>query len=289
MRPYPALAAAVATAAASLAAAIPAAAATWTAPATVSAPHTFISGLEAASSGNGTVVADWRFQDGVGNGATTGARGAALAPGAAAFGGERALPGATTQVVPYAQRSVAALLQTSLDSAGRRVRLSVAFGSADGPSLGTARSVAVDDVAFVPRLAVGSDGTGLLAWIARASGARLVSALPDQRAQPPHGLGHWIERSVAAALGGCRSALPSAPAPGLWLFDWRRPRFRRRRGHGGRGRDGNQRLFWPRNWLRECLGSHAGLNGGCGRCVRAPPEQEPAGDDHQRQTDGTRA
>ena len=104
MRPYPALAAAVATAAASLAAAIPAAAATWTAPATVSAPHTFISGLEAASSGNGTLVADWRFQDGVGNGATTGARGAALAPGAAAFGGERALPGATTQVVPYAQR-----------------------------------------------------------------------------------------------------------------------------------------------------------------------------------------
>jgi len=174
MRPYAALAAAVTTAAATLAAAVPATAATWTAPATVSAPHTFISGLEAASSGNGTLVADWRFQDGVGNGAATGARGAALAPGAAAFGGERTLPGATTQIVPYAQRSVAALLQTSLDSSGRRVRLSVAFGSADGPSLGTARSVAVDDVAFVPRLAVGADGTGLVAWIARASGARRV-------------------------------------------------------------------------------------------------------------------
>jgi len=119
MRPYSALAAAVTAAAATLAAAVPATAATWTAPATVSAPHTFISGLEAASSGNGTLVADWRFQDGVGTAAATGARGAALAPGAAAFGGERTLPGATTQVVPYAQRSVAALLQTSLDPAGQ--------------------------------------------------------------------------------------------------------------------------------------------------------------------------
>jgi hypothetical protein len=172
MRPLSAIAAVAAVA--SLAAAGPAAAATWTAPATVSAPHTFINGLEAASSGNGTLVADWGFQDGVGNGATTGARGAALAPGAAAFGPERALPATTSEVVPYAQRSVAALLRTNLDPAGRRVRLSVAFGSAEGPSLGTARSVAVDDVAFVPRLAVGSDGSGLLAWIARASGSRRV-------------------------------------------------------------------------------------------------------------------
>ena len=98
MRPFPALAAAVATAAASLAAAVPAPAATWTAPATVSAPHTFICGLEAASSGNGPVVADWRFQDGIGNGGDGGARGASLAPGAAAFGGERTLPGDTLRV-----------------------------------------------------------------------------------------------------------------------------------------------------------------------------------------------
>jgi hypothetical protein len=174
MRPHPALAAAVATAAAALVAAGPATAATWTAPATVSAPHTFVNGLEAASSGDGTVVSDWRFQDGVGNGATTGARDASLAPGAATFGGERTLPGATTQVVPYAQRSVAALLQANLDTAGRRVRLSVAFGSATGPSLGTARSVVVDDVAFVPRLAMGTDGSGVLAWVARTSGARRV-------------------------------------------------------------------------------------------------------------------
>ena len=154
---------------------VPAAAATWTAPATVSAPHTFVAPLEAASSGNGTARRGLALPGRRRQRRATGARGAALLPGAAAFGRERTLPGATTQVVPYAQRSVAALAADEPRSPpARRVRLSVAFGSADGPSLGTARSVAVDDVAFVPRLAVGSDGSGLLAWIARASGARRV-------------------------------------------------------------------------------------------------------------------
>jgi hypothetical protein len=172
MRPLPVLAAVAA--AASLVAAAPAGAATWSPPATVSAPHTFVSPLEAASSGNGTAVLHWGFQDGVGAGATAGVRGASLAPGATAFAPERALPATTTQLVPYAQRSIAALLRTNLDAAGRRVRLAVAFGSADVPSLGAARTVATDDVAFVPRLAVGADGSGLLAWVARTSGNRRV-------------------------------------------------------------------------------------------------------------------
>src|SRR4051812_14279780 len=128
MRPIPVLAAA---AAVSLLAAAPAGAATWTAPTTVSAPHTFVSPLRAAPSGNGTAVLSWAFQDGVGSGATGGARAASLLPGAPAFGPERTLPVATTQVVPYAQRSIAGLEQTALDAVGRRVRLSVAFGSAD--------------------------------------------------------------------------------------------------------------------------------------------------------------
>src|SRR3954463_16390762 len=88
-------------------AAAPVAAATWSAPATVSTPHTFVFGLEAASSGDGAVVADWGFQDGVGHGAATRVRGASLALGAAAFGPERTLPRDTAQIVPYARRSLA--------------------------------------------------------------------------------------------------------------------------------------------------------------------------------------
>jgi hypothetical protein len=168
MRPLSALAAAVAT----LIAAAPASAATWTAPTTISAPHTFVSPLSAAATGNGSVVLDWAFQDGVGNTATNGVRGASLAPGATAFGPERTLPRDTSQVVPYASRSIAALIDTTV--AVDRRRLSVAFGTPDGPSLGTPRTVATDDVAFVPRLAVGSNGAGILAWIARASGSRRV-------------------------------------------------------------------------------------------------------------------
>jgi hypothetical protein len=162
---------ATAASAAVLLAAGPASAATWTAPATISTPHTFISGLEAGSSGNGTVVADWGFQDGVGTGRTNGVRGASLAPGAGAFGGERTLPSDTLRVIPYAQRSVGALIFTP-GFATTRARVAVAFGSADGPSLGTARTIQTDDVAFLPSMALASDGTGLVAWISRASGNR---------------------------------------------------------------------------------------------------------------------
>src|SRR3954454_23734747 len=180
MRPLRPLAAAAATAslaAASLAvAAAPAAAATWTAPATVSTPHTFVFGLEAGSSADGSVVADWGFQDGTGSVSTTGVRGATLAPGAAAFAGERTLPGDTLRVIPYARRSVAALIFTRA-FATTRDRLAVAFGSVDGPSLGAARTVAPEDTAFLPSFAMASDGTGLLAWISRASGNRRVVKL----------------------------------------------------------------------------------------------------------------
>src|SRR3954447_5888602 len=169
MPPSPALPAVAA--AAALVAVPPAAAATWTAPATISTPHTFVFGLEAGSSGNGSVVADWGFQDGVGTGRTNGVRGASLAPGAGAFGGERTLPNDTLRVIPYAQRSVGALVFTP-GFATSRARVAVAFGSADGPSLGTPRTIQTDDVAFLPSMALASDGTGLVAWISRASGNR---------------------------------------------------------------------------------------------------------------------
>jgi hypothetical protein len=173
MRSHLSLAAIVA-AAATLAVAGPATAATWTAPTSISTPHTFVLGLEAASTGDGSIVADWGFQDGTGTASTRGARGASLAPGAAAFGAERTLPRDTERVLPYARRSVAALIFTQGFAAGGRDRLAVAFGSADGPALGTARTIVTDDVAFRPAFAMGPDGTGLVAWIARASGARRV-------------------------------------------------------------------------------------------------------------------
>src|SRR4051794_28754766 len=139
-------------AAAALTAAAPAGAATWSAPATISSAHTFVLGLEAGATADGTVAADWAFQDGAGDGAATGARGASLGPGKTAFGPQRALPRDLAQLVPYGRQSVAGLVFTQA-SAGARDRLAIAFGTPDGPSLGTARTVATDDVAFLPRLA----------------------------------------------------------------------------------------------------------------------------------------
>lgn len=227
MRPFPALAAIGA--AASLVAAAPAAAATWTAPATVSSAHTFVSPLAAAASANGTQVLSWGFQDGIGAGATGGVRGASLPPGATAFGPERSLPAGTAQVVPYAQRSVAALVRTSLDAAGRRTRLAVAFGSANGPSVGTARTVATDDVAFVPRLAVGADGSGLLAWIARARGNRRVVKVslraPGGRFGAPSIIaGTGRANSVVAAVGARGERVVAFERGGRLLARYRAPR-----------------------------------------------------------------
>src|SRR3954447_14360601 len=226
MRPFPALAAVAA--AASLVAAAPAAAATWTPPATVSAPHTFISPLDAARAGNGTAVLTWGFQDGIGANAPAGARGALFLPGAAAFGPERTLPAATSRVVPYAQRSAAALLQTSLDATGRRVRLSVAFGSAVGPSLGTPRTVATDDVAFVPSLAMGSDGSGLLAWVGRTGGNRRVVKVslraPGGRFGTPSIIsGTGRANAIIAAVGSRGERVVAFERSGRLLVRYRAP------------------------------------------------------------------
>src|SRR4051794_27446229 len=160
-------------AAAARPAAAPARAAPGPAPVTISPPHTFALGLEAGATADGTLAADWGFQDGAGNGATTGARGASLAPGGTAFGPESVLPRDLAQLVAYGRHSIAGLV-FSRRVAGTRDRLAIAFGSPDGPSLGRGRTVATDDVAFLPRLAVASNGSGLLAWIARASRGRRI-------------------------------------------------------------------------------------------------------------------
>jgi hypothetical protein len=214
MRPFPALAAVAA--AASLVAAAPAAAATWTAPATISVPHTFVFGLEASSSGDGSVVADWGFQDGTGTGATSGVRGASLAPGAAAFGGERTLPRDTLRVLPYARRSVAALIFTR-GFATNRDRIAVAFGSTDGPSLGAARTVATDDTAFLPSFSVASDGTGLVAWISRASGNRRVVKVSLRAAG-----GRFGTPSIIAGTGRANSVVAAVGPQGQRLVAFER-------------------------------------------------------------------
>jgi hypothetical protein len=214
MRPFPALAAFAA--AASLVAAAPAAAATWTAPATVSTPHTFVFGLEAGSSGDGSVVADWGFQDGTGSVSTAGVRGASLAPGAAAFAGERTLPGDTLRVIPYARRSVAALIFTRA-FATTRDRLAVAFGSVDGPSLGAARTVATEDTAFLPSFAMASDGTGLLAWISRASGNRRVVKVSLRAAG-----GRFGAPSIIAGTGRANSVVAAVGPQGQRLVGFER-------------------------------------------------------------------
>ena len=127
-------------------------AATWTAPARVSVPHTFVSQLDAAWTGDGTAVAELALP---GRG-RCGARRRAWRLAEALRDGHRdrsaRCAAATTELMPYARgRHRRARAGAKLDRPRRpqppadRVRIRRA-----ARSLGTARTVTTDAVAFVP-------------------------------------------------------------------------------------------------------------------------------------------
>src|SRR3954447_13531833 len=100
------------TALALLALAAPAQAATWTSPETVSdTPHTFAGPLSAATTGNGSIVAAWPWQQGVGE-TSQGGAGAAGRPPGQAFGPEHTAPLGLLDVGAYASTRTLAIAQT---------------------------------------------------------------------------------------------------------------------------------------------------------------------------------
>jgi hypothetical protein len=139
-----------------LAAAAPATAAPWRDPVGVSGAHEFVDTLGLAFARDGTGLATWTAQDGVGTGATGGTFAAPLgAP-------ERRISAASVVTAPVLYGTSRAVVATQRP-AGDKTRLSVVFGRADG-SFGAPRTIAVRRNVRSVQLAANARGDIAIAW-----------------------------------------------------------------------------------------------------------------------------
>jgi hypothetical protein len=136
--------------------AILAAAASWSAPQTVSAPHTFAGPLLTSADPAGGALVAWGWQDGVGQGAQTGAGQVRVTNGA--LSAEQAAPDGLVAAAAYGDGRSVLLASRQVDTRGRRWRLTVRDGAA------TTR-LTTAFILFRPQLAVAPDGTAIVAWV----------------------------------------------------------------------------------------------------------------------------
>ncbi len=193
-----------------------AAAPPWSVPQNVSTAHVFISEPALAITGDGSALAAWRQQDGDREQTRSGERGAARAPGAAAFGAERSLPsGRVGSPVPYASsRAVLAIVRQVGDPTRDPLSdLRVAFGNAAG-AFGASRRVARLSRVNSPVLAGNARGDLALAWFEErgTSNDRVYVAL--RRA------GGVFGRPILLDTGRIRSVSTAVGPNGDVLVDW---------------------------------------------------------------------
>jgi hypothetical protein len=191
-----------------LALALPAGAgaqAPWSPPQNVSSPHLFVDPVAVTSSGDGTALAWWSWQDGVGASARTGSSLASRPPGAAAFGPERAAPSGTIAVAGFAQTRAIALTDRAIGPANvGRTRLSAAFGRTNG-TFDPQRTIADGPRLDRPVLAVNARGDAAIAYFQDngVDNDRVMVSLrrPGGSFGTPFQVGHGAIRSVAVAVG----------------------------------------------------------------------------------------
>ncbi|QEC48882.1 hypothetical protein FSW04_15745 [Baekduia soli] len=199
-------------------------AATWSAPQTVSqVPHTFAGPLGTTVAGDGSLLAFWPWQDGLGAQATVGAAIAdrpelpGFGPGqppTSAFGLELRAPATLLDVAADGRSRMLALAQVPAGGSGpggaRRVRLQISAGTVAG-GFGAPRTLVTGAVVYRPQLAVGADGTALVAWIEitrTAAGAvrrvvRVAERRPGGRFGAPSTLsGRGRADTLAVAVSG---------------------------------------------------------------------------------------
>jgi hypothetical protein len=201
--------------AALLALALPAVAAAdppWSGPQNLSSPHLFVDPVDVTASGNGTALAWWSWQDGTGTSARTGVSLASRAPGAAAFGAERAAPGNTVDIAPYAQTRAIAL--TARDD---RTRIAVAFGTTGG-AFGSQRTIASGTQLARPVIAANTRGDAAVAYFQDrgVDSDRVIVSLRRAGGSfgTPFQVAHGAIRSVAVAVGARGEVLVAWDARG---------------------------------------------------------------------------
>jgi hypothetical protein len=216
----------LALAAATLAPSAAVAAPPWSVAQNLGAPHLFVDPVGVGASGDGTALAWWAWQDGIGDDARVGWSLASRPAGAAAFGPERSAPRGLFAVVAYAgTRALAGTQRDVGPPAARRSRIQVRFGRTSG-AFGRAGTIADDEGLRGPRLAANSNGDAALAWFADrgTSNERVLVSL--RRAGGSFGhpirLAEGRIRSIAVAVGPRGDVLVAWDARGTMRARYRR-------------------------------------------------------------------
>jgi hypothetical protein len=153
-------------------------AATWSSPVNVSSSSLFIDDPFIGYGSSGAGLALWRWQNGIGNTASFGARTASKAP-SGAFGPERDAPGEECVPVVYGRDRVMLVAEDGVRGRPQVARIRVAFGRIDGP-LGAARTLARDQTLGTPAAAANDTGVGAIAYV-RVLNRRHVATLALRR------------------------------------------------------------------------------------------------------------
>ncbi|HEY7622156.1 MAG TPA: hypothetical protein VH834_20465 [Solirubrobacteraceae bacterium] len=215
-----------------LALVLPAAAAAdppWSATQNLSSPHLFVDPVDVTSSGDGTALAWWAWQDGIGTSARSGWSLASRGPGAATFGAQRAAPSGTVGIAGFAQTRAVALINQAIGPANLgRTRLRVAFGRTSG-SFETPRTIADGPRLNRPVLAVNARGDAAVAYFEDrgVTNDRVMISLrrAGGRFGTPFQVAHGRIRSVAVAVGERGDILVAWDARGTIQARYR-PSFR---------------------------------------------------------------
>jgi hypothetical protein len=199
----------------------------WSGAQNLSSPHLFVDPVGVTASADGTALAWWSWQDGVGTSAHAGWSLASRAPGATAFGSERPAPSGTVDVAGYAQARAIALTDRAIGSASAgRTRLQAVFGTTGG-SFGTPRTVADGPRLDRPVLAVNARGDAAIAYFQDrgVDNDRVMVSLRRAGGSlaKPFQVAHGRIRSVAVAVGARGDVLVAWDATGTIRARYRSP------------------------------------------------------------------
>jgi hypothetical protein len=199
----------------------------WSPAQNVSLAHLFVDPVAVTASGDGTTLAWWSWQDGVGQSADSGWSLASRPAGAGGFGPERPAPANTVAVAAYAQTRAVALTDRAIGSASAGgTRLSVAFGSTGG-SFGAQRTIADGPRLDRPVLAVNARGDAAIAYFQDRGVDNDRVLVSVRRAGgsfgAPFQVGHGRIRSVAIAVGPRGDLLVAWDAAGVIRARYRAP------------------------------------------------------------------
>ncbi|MGZ6673179.1 MAG: hypothetical protein ACXVFM_12585 [Solirubrobacteraceae bacterium] len=175
----------------------------WSPTQDLSSPHLFVDPVDVTASGDGTALAWWRWEDGIGSNAASSATVSSRPPGGA-FGPERAAPAGVQDIQAFAQTRAVALTARA-PRLTAPTRLAVAFGSTSGTFGSERRIVDERSLGGIPQLAVDAKGDAAIAYFRNlgTTNDRVMVSLRRAGGSfgAPFQIAHGRIRSVAVAVG----------------------------------------------------------------------------------------